>query len=190
MRSEAEKALRAFIAALLCVGAGVGLLIVLCRAMYRVDVTRGRNSEALHNAGELVTAHLSLNDDRWPTNWNDLEQTFRQLLSTNQIARTNHGRVWSSGDLRISSAWVERVHSWGSKELRITSTMAELKERIEIDWTVGPAELAKLKTTNDLPSIRLIWVKNGNGGSWDSANPNVMVYDYLHPKEQEAGRKR
>ena len=121
----------------------------------------------MQGAGELVTSHLKLHDNRWPSNWNDLDQTYLELVSSTLIVRTNHGRIWNSKDLKPMYAPVK------------------IMKRVEIDWSVTPDQLMSLNATTT-PPVRLFWVKGGREVTLQATNPNQMVVEYIRSLESKA----
>lgn len=152
------------IGALLSVAGGVALFFIFLRG----GLEQQADILMMQGAGELVTAHLRLHDNRWPSNWSDLDQTYLELVSESSILRTNHGRIWNSKDLKPMYA------------------PAKIMKRVEVDWSVTSERLMSLKATNSMPPVRLIWVKSGHDVSMQATNPNVMVVEYIRSLDSKA----
>ena len=65
-----------------------------------------------------------------------------------------------------------------------------LRERVEIDWSSDPRELAKTVLRDDQPPFKAIWLKSGSEVYWLGAEPNTLIHAYLNEEHdaQEASR--
>ncbi|QNN22392.1 hypothetical protein HED60_08930 [Planctomycetales bacterium ZRK34] len=130
--------------AVLVAGSGVYL--------YRQISQLINNAYAKWHVAALVIDHMKVNNDAWPTGWDDLRDDFDRRV-------TQSGQSWSFDTLR---------------------------ERVVIDWTVDPEKLAHVEVIDDQQPFNVIRARHGIDSSWEGAEPNRMILDYLRqrsPKE-------
>jgi hypothetical protein len=64
-------------------------------------------------------------------------------------------------------------------------SLEELRDRLDIDFTANPKELARAEPEEDESPFCVIWLRNGKHHHWQRAEPNRLVWEYL----QERGRR-
>lgn len=98
--------------------------------------------------------------------------------------------VWNVADLLADymdmhdGAW---PHSWddlrkNDKDLNgLNETkLANLQDRVEVDWNADPSILATLPERDDGKApFRVIWLRNGTDVYWSGASPNRLIQFYL-----------
>jgi hypothetical protein len=116
---------------------------------------------ATQAAGELVVWHLRLHTNQWPRSWEDLAATHAVLEREYSQLHTDEGVVWRTWDISIAS------------------TMEEMRQFIEIDWSANVNALRETSVTNEVRPFRVVRLKKAKDTYWEGLEPNRMIWDYL-----------
>jgi hypothetical protein len=120
-----------------------------------------KDTYAMWGAGDLIVEHLKRNTNAWPASWNDLELTYRHLEKEHSELRTNE-------------AGVRRI--W---DIRMYSTIEEMRSRLQVDWNANVSNLAKAPFTDPVRPFRIVRLLDGKGTHWSGAEPNATIWKYL-----------
>lgn len=114
---------------------------------------------------ELICVHRDQAKaiDRWAGEW------VAKLIVA--YMKNNDGR-WPGGwqDLQVP---FQQVTTYAS-----TARLADLEQRIEVDWTADPAKMTQAAQPFGPSAIEVIRLKSGTG-RWGGMNPNKIIYNYL-----------
>jgi hypothetical protein len=135
------------------------LLLVVTLALlggwwvYRVlYMLRGlSDAYAMWDTGLLLIDYMNTHQNRWPSGWDDLKESWDRL---------------------------QPVNSGGGEHLKGGMTLDQLRTRVALDWHVDTARVASTAESNN--HFHAVWTVDGNTTLWSAGDANQMVWDYLH----------
>ena len=69
-------------------------------------------------------------------------------------------------------------------------TMAQIRERVSIDFAADPRTLRAAHLRGSDPPFKAIWLRSGGHYHWVGAEPNRMIWDYLNETGPRAAGDR
>lgn len=63
-------------------------------------------------------------------------------------------------------------------------SLEDLRNRVNIDFSAKPEELAKISLNNGNVPFRVIALRNGKRHHWQGSEPNLMIWRYLQERAQ------
>lgn len=87
-------------------------------------------------------------------------------------------------------SWEELAPSFSvmAREHNCEWTLDQLRQRVEIDFTANPDELAKVHAVNGTVPFRVIWLRSGKPGRhWEGAEPNHAIWEWLQLRRRQQG---
>jgi hypothetical protein len=116
------------------------------------------NCYAVEWVASMVIDYLATHDEEWPSGWDDLRESY-----VNVAKKVSHPR--------------EPDYPWPFDELR---------NRVEVDWSVNPRTLADTPADHGKPPFRVIWLRDGSQSHWASSEPNQLILDFLRKSRPTA----
>jgi hypothetical protein len=125
------------------------------------------NAYAVWWTADLVIEHMEKHAGAWPRSWEEMQATSDQAYKG--TTSTNRDGTWVA-------------------EFRPRASIEELQQRVVIDWSANPKELAKANFKTNGPPFRVIWLRNGKSTHYSGKEPNGMVLEYLKWKDKSVGK--
>lgn len=91
----------------------------------------------------------------------------------------SHDGAWPRGWEDLSAPYEACVERSGRHW-----TFEELQQRVDVDWQADPKVLAEA-SNDERPPFRVIWLRDGSSTYWNHAEPNGIVWEYLHAHRPE-----
>jgi hypothetical protein len=120
---------------------------------------------AMWTAGQLVCQHLEMNGQRWPTNWHELDNTYRFL----QVEFSS---------IEANTNVIENFKVVGMDDF-LPATFEVATKLVVIDWDADVGALKNVRRVGDERPFRVFKLINGRGTSWEGREPNRMLWNYL-----------
>ena len=114
-----------------------------------------RDAYAKWDTGNLIIDYMDHHDGQWPHAWSDLRESFARLSTTDPSE---------------------------PRRLRGGMPLDELERRIGVDWNADPSVLARATSNRETEPFHVIWSLDGSTTTWEGAEPNQMVLDYLRQR--------
>jgi len=142
----------------------VGIMGLFAYAIYYTFYVAVPSSYAVWETGDLVIEYMDKHQGVWPKSWDDLANMRGQKTNGVYVGKTETS--WEAGFRPITS-------------------IKELQQRVEIDWSANPKQLVKAEISAKGRPFRVIWLKNGKSYCYSGKEPNEMVLEYLKGKAEQ-----
>jgi hypothetical protein len=119
---------------------------------YRVLYTlRGiPDAYAMWDTGLLLIDYMQSHENRWPSGWDDLKESWDRRQPVNSDGEYTKGGM----------------------------TLDQLRTRVVVDWNLDAARIASTPEGDN--HLHAVWTVDGNTTLWSPGDPNQMIWDYLH----------
>lgn len=121
----------------------------------------------------------------------------RAAFEAPEITRDAYAQLWVVDALKkhmhLNSGewprnWEELAPSFSvmARESNCEWVLDQLRQRVEIDFTANPVELAKVRAVNGTVPFRVIWLRSGKPGRhWKGAEPNHAIWEWLQLRRRQ-----